>query len=78
MKKKMVFLHYNKPASRAAKKPLMSVHFNKKCYVVDHIHCNVALETSHRKRQLYCVLKGQCFNVVITTREDGLTQATIL
>ncbi len=78
MRKKTFFLHYNKPASRAAKKPLMSVHFDKKCYIVDHIHCNAALETSHRKKQPYCVLKGKCFGVKITTREDGLTQATIL
>jgi hypothetical protein len=76
--KKVFFFHYNKPASRAAKKPLMSVHFNKQCHVVDHIDCLVGVYTVHRKKQPYCVMKGKCFSVSIITRDDGLTQATIL
>jgi hypothetical protein len=78
MRQKTFFYHYNKPASRAAKKPLMSVHFNKKCYVVDHIHCVVGAWTEHRKRQPFCVMKGYCMGIDISTRKDGLTQATIL
>ncbi len=78
MKPKTFFFHYNKPASRVAKKPLMSVHFDKKCYIVDHISCRIGVDTLHRKKQPYCVMKGKCFGIKITTREDGLTQATIL
>jgi len=76
--KKTFFYHYNKPASRAAKKPIMSVHFNKKCYIVDHIMCHVTSYTQHRKRQPYCVMKGKCMNVVISTTPEGLALATIL
>jgi len=76
--KRIFFYHYNKPASRAAKKPLMSVHFNKKCYVVDHINCHVGSFTVHRKRQPFCVMKGRCSGIKIITREDGLTEAVIL
>lgn len=76
--KRVFNYHYNKPASRAAKKPIMSVHFGKKCYIVDHVHCMVASFTHHRKIQPFCVMKGKCKEVTITTRPDGLTQANIL
>lgn len=76
--KRVFFFHYNKPASRAAKKPIMSVHFNKKCYIVDHVNCNVASHTAHRKRQPYCVMKGKCVGVeIIGDKDSGLTYATI-
>lgn len=71
--------HYNKPESRRLRKPKMSVHFNKKCHVVDHIQCNVPARTHHMKRQPYCVMKGKCWNVrVDTDSETGLTCAFII
>ncbi len=75
---KVFFFHYNKPASRAARKPLMSVHYNKKCYVVDHVECMTPCKTVHRKVQPFCVMKGKCYGIAEFTLPTGLTQITIL
>jgi hypothetical protein len=77
MRPRVYFYHYNKPSSRAAKKPLMSVHFNKKCHIVDHVQCMVPCATFHRKIQPFCVMKGKCSSVVINRRDDGLMEAII-
>ena len=71
------YYHYNKPASRAQKKPLMSVHFCKQCYIVDHIECTVPCKTHHRKRQPYCVMKGSALGITTFTCK-GLTYARIV
>lgn len=77
MKPKVFFYHYNKPASRAAKKPLLSVHFNKQCHIVDHVTCNPLSYSVHRKTQPFCVMKGKCFGVKIID-EETLKRAIIL
>jgi hypothetical protein len=66
---KSFFFHYNKPASRQYKKPLMSVHFNKTCHIVDHVVCNVKCFTHHRKIQPFCVMKGKC-NFVTVNKDE--------
>lgn len=70
--KKVFFFHYNKPESRRLRKPKMSVHFNKTCYIVDHVDCQVGSYTVHRKRQPFCVMKGKCFGVTLV--EDPKTK----
>jgi hypothetical protein len=69
-------LHYNKPASRANNKPLLSVHYMKKCHIVDHIDCRVPLKSKHNKQQPFCVLRGKCDEVSFVVN-GALTTALI-
>ncbi len=59
------FLHYNKPASQAAKRPLWSVHFRDKCLIVDTIRCARPTESKVNKRQPYVVMRGFAHDVKI-------------
>lgn len=70
-KPKVFFFHYNKPASATAGKPKLSVHFQKKCHIVDHIECDVPCSTKHQKRQPRCVMKGAADFICITKKIDG-------
>ena len=63
------FYHYNKPASRAAKKPVISVHFKGTCHLVDNIICNVPTKGRIRKSQPYFVVCGKAKEITI---EDGI------
>lgn len=71
MKVKSFFFHYNKPASKKAGSPKMSLHHDKKCYIVDHIQCHAACATDHRKYQPRCVMKGFCASINIFESADG-------
>ena len=53
------FWHYNKPASRAAGRNILSVHYRQKCHLVYDVECNVPLKTKTRKTQPHCVLVGK-------------------
>lgn len=64
MSKRVFFFHYNKPASRSANTPKMTVHYKGVCHIVDHIICSVSVHTHHNKRQPYVVLKGKANNIV--------------
>ncbi len=63
--KKSFFFHYNKPASQRAKKPQISVHYDKTCYIVDNIECHVPTEGRIRKRQPYFVMVGKCTSFIL-------------
>jgi hypothetical protein len=52
------FLHYNKPASQAAKRPLWSVHYRNRCHIVDKIDCRRPTESKVNRRQPYVVMRG--------------------
>lgn len=41
---KSFFIHYNKHLSKRAGKPQISVHYNKKCYILDNVICEVPTE----------------------------------
>ncbi|MFD3001425.1 hypothetical protein ACFS7Z_13720 [Pontibacter toksunensis] len=51
--------HYNKPASQKARKPKISVHYDKKCHIVDSIVCNVPTAGHQRNTQPHFVVKGK-------------------
>jgi len=76
MKPKIFFFHYNKPASLAAGKSKLSVHFYKKCYIVDHVVCKVMCYTHHQKRQPRCIVKGNC-RIIDFLNENNMTIAVI-
>lgn len=42
-----------------------SVHFRKKCYFVENIHCFVATNTKINRTQPKGVVQGFCTNVII-------------
>ena len=63
MKPRVFFFHYNKPASRSANVPKMTVHYKGVCHIVDHILCHVSVHTHHNKRQPHVVLKGKATNI---------------
>ena len=77
MNPKVFFFHYNKPASLAAGKPKLSVHFDKKCHIVDHVNCVVPVWSHHQKRQPRCIIKGKCKEVFIEEQCHGLAIAYI-
>lgn len=58
------YFHYNKPESKKEKSPKMSVHFDKKCHIVNNIVCNVPTKGRiNKKRQPHFVMTGKasCF-----------------
>lgn len=59
------YFHYNKPASKAAGYPKMSVHFADKCHIVDHVRCHIPCESLHKNKQPKCVMRGMANRVAI-------------
>lgn len=53
------FFHYHKQAA------CMSVHFKKKCTIVDNIECRVPVETKWNAEQPRLVMQGFAKEVVI-------------
>ncbi len=68
MRRKRFWYHYNKPASKAAGKPVLTVHYEDECQQVDKIYCKVATETHARKRQPFCVVRGLCEGIIFHRR----------
>lgn len=52
MKTYRFFFHYNK------KEQKMTVHFRKKCILVDDVICNTPCETKWNRSQPYLVMQG--------------------
>lgn len=59
------WFHYNKPASKKAGKPQLSLHYNKTCYIVDSLNINVRTESYNRTKQPHCIIRGTCKQVLI-------------
>lgn len=60
MKKYRFFYHYNKLNNK------MTVHFRKKCYIVDNIHCLPPCESKWNKTQPHLVMQGWATRVKMT------------
>lgn len=73
MKTRSFFFHYNKPASLASGTPKLSVHYNRKCMIVDHIVCNVHTYSNHRRTQPRCVIRGKAHQVALSESPRGIT-----
>lgn len=65
-KPRRFFYHFNKPASAAAGTPKLSIHYEGKCHVVDHIDCATRCESHHQNRQPHCIMRGMARNVLVT------------
>lgn len=64
------WFHYNKPASKIAGKPQISVHYNNSCHIVDEIECLVPTFSKINKRQPFFVMKGK-YNNIIRNLDNG-------
>ena len=58
MNKRRFHFHYNKPASKKAGFPKLTLHCNNTCYLVDKINCTTSTESHNQKRQPHCVIRG--------------------
>jgi len=68
------WFHYNKPASRAAGHPVLTVHCQGACHTVRHIECHVPVRTRERKSQPHVVMAGKgtvCFSGETAYITDG-------
>lgn len=64
MARKRFWYHYNKPASKKAGRPVLSVHYEDRCQQVHMVKCKVDTETQARKRQPFCVVRGWCEGII--------------
>lgn len=69
MKPKIFFYHYNKPLTQKFGKPVISVHFDKRCVFVDNIVCNVKTWGHIKKTQPRFIVKGRAKLIEI---KDGV------
>ena len=63
MRPKTFWFHYNKPASKKQGRNVLTVHWNGQCHLVNSLNCNVPVETSNRKQQPRCVIKGKATDI---------------
>lgn len=70
------FFHFNKPASKQAGFPLMTIHYDGQCILVRSIICHVPTVTRERKVQPRMVVAGQGV-VRIARNTEGHNVATI-
>jgi len=59
------WFHYNKPASAAAQKPQITIHFKNKCLIVDNLSVKVPTHGHIRNEQPYFVIRGKCTDINI-------------
>lgn len=65
---KSFFFHYNKPASIKSGKPVISLHYDKKCHLIENIECLVPTRGRIRKDQPLFVMVGKCNSIKIKNR----------
>lgn len=56
---KAFWFHYNKPESRKAGHPVMTLHYEGKCHYVRSIVCDVPTKTRERNSQPHVVVAGK-------------------
>ena len=53
------FYHYNKPASRVAGEPRLSIHYRGQCHIVNGLKCAVPTYSRVRTTQPHIVMAGR-------------------
>jgi len=71
--RKRFFFHYNKPASKQEGKPVISVHFNKTCHLVNNVVCECDTEGKINKRQPFFVMQGKAQKIEIKNKVAYIT-----
>lgn len=59
------WFHYNKPASRAQQRNVLTVHYRGACHLVTGIDCQVPIATRDRTSQPRCVMAGDAQHIEI-------------
>lgn len=59
------WFHYNKPATAAAGKPQISVHFAGQCHICDNVVCDVPTAGRIRTEQPRFVMAGRAHEIEI-------------
>lgn len=67
MKQYRFFFHYNKQNGK------MSVHFRKKCYIVDNVACFTQCHTKWNRTQPKVVMQGFATDLVIVDNSAIIT-----
>ena len=57
--KRSFWFHYNKPASRIAGAPRLTIHWKGACHIVTGIRCLVPTESRIRRSQPHVVIAGK-------------------
>lgn len=74
MKPKRFFFHYNKPESQRQGKPIITLHFNKSCYLVENIECQVPTFGRIRiNKQPHFVMVGKALNIQVINNVAKIT-----
>ena len=71
-KPKVFFYHYNKPASKKAGKPVISLHYNRTCHLVNNIKCYVPTYGKINKKQPFFVIKGKARLIQINHLNEAM------
>lgn len=58
MKPKKFFFHYNKPASLKRGRPVLSLHFDRRCHLVEGLECHVTTRSKSRATSPRVVIEG--------------------
>lgn len=56
---KSFWFHYNKPASKQAGHPVLTLHYQGRCHLVRSIVCDVPTRTRERSSQPHLVVAGK-------------------
>ncbi len=59
------FFHYNKPASKKAGSPIISIHYKKQCILVKNVICSVPTRGKIRKTQPFFVMAGKANSIEV-------------
>lgn len=57
--------HYNKPESKKAGYPKLTLHFRRTCNIIDRIEINVPTYSRNRNSQPYLVIAGEANKIEI-------------
>lgn len=61
--KKVFWFHFNKPATLKSGKVKITLHYDKKCYIVEALNCTVPTVSKINKTQPLFVMRGRCYNI---------------
>jgi hypothetical protein len=77
-KPKRFFYHYNKPASHAEKRNVITIHWENQCHWVNKIKTiGVDVESHDQPRQPRCIMRGFATSVVFDIDANGKITGTI-
>lgn len=74
MKTYRFFYHYNKPLSKEIGRIMWSVHFRKKCFMVENIACFPQAFSKTNKRQPFAVMQGFAKKIIVTADKTAIIE----